>query len=532
MQNGYFRLENRPEGGGYGIGLYEPQGDGDRINIDELTEYLDGLNIKYDRKKMERLGILGGDCFYPLELESTEPVPERFHLSVSDDNMSAAVRFYPPSTGGRRLSLDDFLDELSSRKVEYGIRVEALHDHFFGAGIWCTDILVAKGVEATEGTDARIEYNFNTDNHRHPQIREDGSTDYFHLTTINQCSEGDVLARIIPEVPGKAGCDVYGTALKAKEVKRETLKFGKNIELSEDRRTITSMVKGHVMLVDGKVIVSEVYEVKGVDVSTGNLEYDGSIEVNGDVAENFEIKAGGNVIVNGIVEGAKIIAGGNIVITKGMNGMGKGFLKAGGDIIVKFLENTRVAAGGYVQAEAIMHSRISAGTDVRVEGKRGTIVGGYVQAGSKVSARYIGASMGASTILEVGVNPLIKMQYSRMQKAIADHGKTVKNAEVILLNFREKLKRGFKYNESQIKYVKSVAKLVEEKNAELEQLNNRMEKLREMMETQSQAEILVSQEIFPGTTIIIGEASKTIHTSYNYCRFVKEMGEIRMAAMK
>ena len=502
MQNGYFRLENRPEGGGYGIGLYEPQGDGDRINIDELTEYLDGLNIKYDRKKMERLGILGGDCFYPLEFESTEPVPERFHLSVSDDNMSATVRFYPPSTGGRRLSLDDFLDELNSRKVEYGIRVEALHDHFFGAGIWCTDILVAKGVEATEGTDARIEYNFNTDNHRHPQIREDGSTDYFHLTTINQCSEGDVLARIIPEVPGKAGCDVYGTALKAKEVKRETLKFGKNIELSEDRRTITSMVKGHVMLVDGKVIVSEVYEVKGVDVSTGNLEYDGSIEVNGDVAENFEIKAGGNVIVNGIVEGAKIIAGGNIVITKGMNGMGKGFLKAGGDIIVKFLENTRVAAGGYVQA------------------------------GSKVSARYIGASMGASTILEVGVNPLIKMQYSRMQKAIADHGKTVKNAEVILLNFREKLKRGFKYNESQIKYVKSVAKLVEEKNAELEQLNNRMEKLREMMETQSQAEILVSQEIFPGTTIIIGEASKTIHTSYNYCRFVKEMGEIRMAAMK
>ena len=63
-------------------------------------------------------------------------------------------------------------------------------------------------------------------------------------------------------------------------------------------------------------------------------------------------------------------------------------------------------------------------------------------------------------------------------------------------------------------------------------MNNRMEKLREMMETQSQAEILVSQEIFPGTTIIIGEASKTIHTSYNYCRFVKEMGEIRMAAMK
>ena len=139
--------------------------------------------------------------------------------------------------------------------------------------------------------------------------------------------------------------------------------------------------------------------------------------------------------------------------------------------------------------------------------------------------------MGATTILEVGVNPLIKTQYSRIQKAIAENTKTVKDAEVILLNFKEKLKKGVEYNESQLKYMKSVATLVEEKTAELEQMNVRLEKLRQMMDIQKQAEVVVNDEIFNGTTIIIGDASKTIQNSYHYCKFVREQGEVRMAPL-
>ena len=102
---------------------------------------------------------------------------------------------------------------------------------------------------------------------------------------------------------------------------------------------------GHVALQDGKVVVSSVYTVKDVDMSTGNIVYDGSVEITGSVAANMEVKAGGNVVINGGVESARIIAGGNIIIAKGMNGTGKGYLRAGGDIMVKFLENTRVVTG-------------------------------------------------------------------------------------------------------------------------------------------------------------------------------------------
>ena len=196
--------------------------------------------------------------------------------------------------------------------------------------------------------------------------------------------------------------------------------------------------------------------------------------------------------------------------------------------MAKFLENVRVVAGGYVESEAILHSRISAGTEVKVEGRKGIIVGGYVQAGQRVTAKAIGTGMGASTILEVGVNPLIKTQYSRLQKLVADIEKTISNAEVIMETFKEKLKKGVQFNESQLKYMKSVMKLVEEKNAEKAQMNGRMEKMRAMMEIQKLSEIIVNDEIYPSTTIIIGDSSKTLQTSYHYCKFVRERGEICM----
>lgn len=531
MQNGYFRLVNQNDGSGFGVALYQPQGGGEKINVDELAEYLDGIKVGYERVKLEMLIMTEKDGYYRLGTGQCPTIPETYHLTVSQDGMIATARFIPPSESGERITFDDFYKDLKYRNITYGINVEALQTHFQSDNDYCTDIVIARGKEPVQGEDARIEYNFNTELHRRPAQREDGSVDYFHMTTINHCRKGEELARIIPENPGENGYDVYGQAIKPREVKHATLKFGRNIELSEDKHVIRSMVDGHVTLVDDKVFVSDVYEVKNVDVSTGNLEFDGSIEISGNVVENFEVKAGGNVIINGLVEGARIIAGGNIIIAKGMNGMGKGYLKAGGDVIVKFLENVRVVTGGYVETEAILHSRVSAGGEVHVDGRKGIIVGGYVQAGTRVSAKVIGASMGSSTIIEVGVNPLIKTQYNNMQKKITDHTKTIKNAEVILMNFKDKMKKGLPYNESQIKYMKSVAKLVEEKTAELEQMNQYMEKLRNMMEIQKQAEVVVNDELHPGTTIIIGETSKTIQTSYRYCKFVKERGEVCMAAL-
>lgn len=198
---------------------------------------------------------------------------------------------------------------------------------------------------------------------------------------------------------------------------------------------------GHVSLVEGKVFVSDVYEVENVDLSTGNIDFEGSVQVNGNVSSNFVIRAGGNVIISGVVEGAYIEAGGNIIIARGMNGMAKGTLKAGGNIVAKFLENATASAGGYVSTESILHSNVIAATEIQVTGKRGFITGGHVRAGQKIEVKTLGAMLGAPTVVEVGVDPEKKAEYMKMQKEVSEIVKNIRSLQPILANFAEKRAR-------------------------------------------------------------------------------------------
>lgn len=526
MQNGYFRLVNDDKG--FGIALYPPRDHGEEIREDELWKYLDELQIPYDRKRITMRLESGENGICHLGQGACPACDETYELIVSENAMLAKVRFYPPSETGKRLNLKRFLQELGRQNISFGIEERSLKTHFEGEGMFCTDILVAKGKKPEEGQDARIEYYFNTSTHKRPAHLPDGRVDYFNLTTINQCSMGDVLARIIPEQQGVSGCDIYGKNIKPREVKRETLKVGKNAELSEDKLSVLSQVDGHVNLVDGKVAVSSVYYVKNVDLSTGNITYNGSVEIAENVAENFKVKAGGNVVVNGIVGGATIIAGGNIIIAKGMNGMGKGYLRAGGDVIVKFLENTRVVTGGFVETEAILHCVVSSGVDVKVEGRKGIILGGRIQAAKAIRANIVGGSMSTATTLEVGVDPVLKSQLQNVQASLEEKNKTLNAAQVIFNNYKERQKKGIQYNENQLRYIKSVMALIQEKSGELELLNERREELQEMMETREGAEVVINDQLYPNTTIIIGNVSRLIQADYKHCRFIKEEGEVRM----
>lgn len=529
MHNGYFQLVKLPAG--FGIKLIPPADGGEAIRLQELISYLDNLQITYNLNSIKQalLSEKENVCF--LVAAECPDVEERYQLQVSSDNMQVIARFFPASENGKRLTFDEVLKDLRFRNITSGIQMNVLQDHFQSEGIYCTDLVVAKGKEPRHGTDARIEYYFNTDIHAQPRMQDDGSVDYYHLNIINHCKKGDVLARIIPADEGDYGYNVLGSRIKPREVKRVSLKYGNNIELSEDRMSISSKVDGHVVLVEDKVFVSDVYEVENVDLSVGNIEFEGSVQVNGNVTSNFVVKANGNVVVNGVVEGAHIIAGGNIIIARGMNGMAKGTLQAGGNVVAKFIENANVQAEGYVNTESILHSEVIAGTEIVVSGKKGFITGGHVQASQKVEVKTLGAELGAPTIVEVGVNPKLKAQYMQLQKEITEIVREIKNAQPVIANFTEKRAKGVRFTEEQLKYVKQTAVLLETKKKELEEKNAMMQELQLMFNPQQKACVKVTGEVYPGTTIIIGEVSMAVQTPYQYCRFEKIAGDVKVTAL-
>lgn len=529
MRNGYFQLVKTTNG--YGVRLFPPVGGGEKIQIAELLHYLDGSNLSYDLGTLKRAVEQNQDQICFLSVGDCPAIDEKYQLTISEDYMSASMRFFPPSETGKRLDVNDILSTLRYRNVCSGIQMQVLQNHFMSNDYYCTDLTVALGRPPKHGCDDRIEYCFNTDVNSQPEEREDGSVDYFNLNLINHCKAGDVLARIIPGGGGEPGLNIKGQKILPREEKRAVLKFGKNIQLSEDRRSITSMVDGHVMLVDEDVFVSDVYEVENVDPSTGNIDYSGSVQINGNVASNYIVNAGGNVIINGVVEGAQITAGGNIVIARGMNGMSKGYLKAGGNVISKFIENATVEAEGYINTSSILHSNVNAGTEIVVTGRRGFITGGHVQAGNQITVKTLGAVMGASTIVEVGVDPKVKIAYAQLQKDIVELVKAIKGNQATVNGFAEKRNKGARITEEQIKFVREAVLKLEQQKKELEQKNNELQEIQKHFDLQNRACIVVKGEVHPGTTIVIGDLSMVVQKEYQFCKFEVVQGDVKAVSM-
>lgn len=531
MLNGYFQLVGIP-GGGYGVKFFPPKDGGEPVKIGEVVGWLDARSLPYDLASLKQFLESGREIVCRLGREDCPVINETYQITVSEDSMTAAVRFYPPSEGGQRLSFNEFLSDLKYKNIISGIQISGMQDHFQSDGLYCTDLLVARGKEPKQGTDARIEYFFNTDLRVHPTEREDGSVDYFSLNIINHCHKGDVLARIIPETEGEYGMNIMGVRIKPREVKKAHFKYGNHIAVSEDQMELKSEVDGHVMLVDDKVFVSDVFEVQNVDNSTGNIDFNGSVQVNGNVATNFEIHASGNVIISGVVEGAHIYAGGNIIISKGMNGMSKGTLEAKGNIVAKFIESANVTAeNGYVDAESILYSQVSAGDEIRVNGKKGLVTGGHIQAANRVEVKTLGAEMGAATIVEVGVNPKLKAEYSALQREVNELKKAISGAQPILSNFAKRRAAGINFTAEQINYIKETIKTLETNKKLLEKKDEEVLGLQQIFDAQRKAVVKVTGEVYPGTTIVIGDVSMAVQSSYKYCKFMRIAGEVKMTAL-
>lgn len=528
--NGYFQLIN--EDNATSIRIVPPTRDGKPVELSEVTDYLGSKGVTFDLKTLHRQISTIQDQPVLVKLQNSRAYAQQeyFELEISSDRMEAVARFIAPSNDGAVMNKQEILNDLQYKKIVYGID-EAVIDDFVANRRYCENIVVARGTLPKQGVDARIEYYFNTDLKARPTLNEDGSVDFFHLNTLNHCVVGDILARLFPEQAGKPGSSVLGDTVLPREVKHLRLEHGRNIELSEDRTELISQVNGHVMLVEGRVFVSDLLEVENVDNSTGNIEYEGSVQINGNVCSNFSVIAKGNIEVKGVVEGAILQAGGDIIIARGVNGMSKGKLTAGGNIVAKFIENAEVSAGGYVESGSILHSVVMARTEINVSGKRGFITGGRVCATNKVSVKTLGSPMGADTLVDIGINPQVKQRYSELQKQIVEADKAVKTMQPVILAVTQKLAKGIKLPPEQISYVKSLNQANQQKQEELKQCIEELNELQETMESGHNGQVIVTGEVFPGTRIAISDASIVIKSNLKYCRFIKERGDVKMTAL-
>lgn len=528
--NGYFQLITKETQ--TGIMLYAPTDGGAPIELKEITAYLEKIKVPYDIKTLNdaMLRLKNGNVYVRCTDTKMLPVAETCTIYLVDNKMKAVARFYPASDGGRTLDAEGVRSELRVNKIKQGFKEDVI-EAYVNDKKYCYNYIIAEGQPPREGYDAEITYHFDVNKISHPKLNDDGTVDYFDLGLVNHCHAGDVLATLKPADKGDPGYDLLGAVIKPHDVKRLTLSHGLNIELNEDRTVMISKIDGHVTCVNGKVFVNNVLELENVDVSTGNIEYQGNVIVNNNVINNFTVKAHGDIEVRGVVEGAYLEADGNITLTRGVNGMNRGVLKAGGNVVAKFIENCNVFSGGSVMTDSILHSNVQAKNDVIVQSSKGFITGGTVQATNSIKVKNLGSPMGADTNVIVGIDPVVSARYKELEKEIENSNNTLKKIAPALEASKAKLASGARMLPDQLKMLQQLAETSKDLKEKITAYTEEIEKLQVMLEASTDASIEVSGTVFSGTAITISDQYMMVKDNFKYCRFTKNNGTVTMISM-
>ena len=456
-------------------------------------------------------------------------------VEISEDEMKAYLFVSPPMPGGADISADMIITFLSNNRVVFGVNEKRVKQ-FQDTPVYRENYLIAEGTPAQKGADAKILFNFVTDN---TQLRlkenKSGQIDFKELNLIQNVIEGQPLAQKVPAEEGKSGKTVTGKYLSAGPGKDIDLPLGKNTRVAEDNLTIVAETKGQVLLIKNKINVEPIMTIEGnVSIKTGNIMFLGTVYVKGNVDDGFSIKAAGNIEVRGTVGKASLDAEGDIVVSQGIAGKEGGHIRAGKSIWSKFIQNIELVEAGdmVIVSDGILNSKIIANHKVICRGKRADIIGSQVTACEGVYARNLGSPAGGSdTVISVGFDPRSKERLVTLEKKLLASEKELATLKLDLKSLegqKKVLKKLSEEKEALLKQKKEQRYIIE---TEIKESANEIERIREYLAAlKTEGRVSVSGNVYAGVRIVIKDIIEDVRVDCKATTFLLQNGLVRYGA--
>lgn len=257
------------------------------------------------------------DIFYEPEISyKLKDTEERNFITLEEVEKD---RIYPPN-----FSVSEIEKELIAAGIMFGIDREKIKQCSEADEV--RDLVIAEGKPVVDSEDDTLEVKFEQNSKKH-SVDLKGNIDYKDIGSIKSVKKGQTLAIIHKGKLGTNGVSVKGKIIQAKKGKLLRIKCGAGCELHGN--TVKSIIEGKPMYKGGLFTVTSIHEVKSnVDLTTGNIKFDGDVIVYGNVLEgmkveglngveiyksvasaeiksNHDIKIGGNVLLSDVVAGGK-----------------------------------------------------------------------------------------------------------------------------------------------------------------------------------------------------------------------------------
>ena len=350
---------------------------------------------------------------------------------LSSDKLYAWMLVFPPVGQGEELTRDMIYQALAAQGISYGLNTALLDRAAHDRDRYFNLYLVAQGKPAFDGRNGNIVDYFPRELQRTLEVDEFGQVDYTALNLICNVKEGQEICRLIRPTEGEPGRTVLDQEVPAKSGKSVPLPKGRNTEVSEDGDALLASIPGHVEFSGRNFQVKPVLDIDGdVDFSTGNIKFVGDVNIKGDVISGFAVNAMGNVYVGGVVEaGGTVEAGGDLTVAKGILGDGSTVIRAARCIFAKYIENATIYVRENLQTDCIVNGQIYCDGEIQVCSGRGSIMGGRVWAGKRVSASAIGAKSEVKTSVALGGLPCATFEREAVREQLRELNRDLERLE-------------------------------------------------------------------------------------------------------
>ncbi len=371
------------------------------------------------------------------------------------------------------------------------------------------------GKRPVEGRESEVKYSFIIDTD-HPTFKEkeDGSVDIRETNVVQTVNEGDEIATITPHIPSENGNDIFGKVYPVPKVREIALKAGKGVRATADGLHFFAEISGRPSLeadrLGLRLSVDEVFSVRGdLDLKIGNIDFNGVVEIDGDVEDGFSVKATKSIYIGGSVGACHIEAGTNLTIQGGCNGKEQSNIYTGGNIEIKYFNETKVKSRGNILVKnEIVNSEIS--TLGRVTVKSGSIRGGKIFAKMGIESYDLGSDMGVKTILVPGDDYEVNAECKNIDTRIIAINKEledINNRIAPLLKNKELLPKLPEEQRNKLKEtIGCLAKLKEEKDS----LNETKSSLIEQSRSDALQEVVAQHIIYQSVILKIYESRREV----------------------
>jgi uncharacterized protein len=364
------------------------------------------------------------------------------------------------------------------------------------------------------------------------KMLSDGRIDFRELESIIQVSKGQEILQRFAELKPEDGFDIYGQKIEGGMEEPKGFLCGKNIVPSaQDENIYISDIDGCLDIDKRTLSVVAVVVVKGdVDFSTGNIDFNGSVNIKGSVFPGFTVKARGDIIVGKNVDDAILDATGNINVGMGIAGKGATKIRATGSLKVKYILNANVEVEGSVLVEdSIINSNIFANDSVSVTSPHGKILGGEVIARHEIKVNFAGTLSETPTVLTVGRNLAVERELQEIRKQMTQF-------KVITDDIMAKIKASYGATlfEDPKKFIAILPpvkkKACLELLAELSKNNNELKKLalqgiktEEKLAFDKEPVIIVHEKTFRGVVLNIKKRTRKIEQEIVNAKFFEDV---------